>query len=100
MNSASSKSTLSNSSVIIAAKEPIASEMPNEVAILNPKTGMYFGLDHVGARIWELIQEPKAMEDIRDAILSEYEVGFVRCEQDLYELIRQLSSKGLIEVRD
>jgi hypothetical protein len=94
------KSTISTSSTIIAEKDPVTSEMANEVAILNPKSGMYFGLDTVGARIWELIKEPMTVEDIRNIILDEYEVDVDRCEQDLFILFSEMSNNGLIEVRD
>ena len=100
MTSMPQNSDISISSIIIAEKDPVTSEMADEVAILDPKSGMYFGLDHVGARIWELIQEPIAVKDIRNTILSEYDVDVERCERDLFVLFREMSSKGLIEVRD
>ena len=94
------KSTISISSTIIAGKDPVTSEMANEVAILNPKSGMYFGLDMVGARIWELIKEPMTVKDIRNIILDEYEVDVDRCEKDLFILFSEMSNNGLIEVKD
>jgi hypothetical protein len=100
MTSMPQNSDISISSIIIAEKDPVTSEMADEVAILEPKSGMYFGLDHVGARIWELIQEPIAVKDIRNTILSEYDVDVERCERDLFVLFREMSNKGLIEVRD
>jgi len=100
MRTVSQQSTISVSTIIMAKTDPVTSEMSNEVAILDPKSGMYFGLDHVGARIWQLIQEPKSVKDIRDAILEEYDVEFDRCEQDLFGLFRAMSANGLIEVRN
>jgi Coenzyme PQQ synthesis protein D (PqqD) len=100
MRTVSQQSNISISTIIMAGKDPVASEMANEVAILDPKSGMYFGLDHVGARIWELIQEPKSVKDIRDTILEEYDVEVDRCELDLFGLFRVMSVNGLIEVRD
>ena len=100
MRATAQKSSISISSIIMAEKDPVTSEMANEVAILNPKSGMYFGLDMVGARIWELIQEPMTVKDIRNKILDEYEVDVDRCEQDLFVLFREMSNNGLIEVRD
>jgi Coenzyme PQQ synthesis protein D (PqqD) len=45
-------------STVVAAAEQVSSEIGEEVAILDLKAGTYYGLDAVGARIWELIQEP------------------------------------------
>jgi len=46
------------------------------------------------------MREPTRVADIRDAIASEYEVELERCERDVLDLLRQLATEGLIEVRD
>jgi hypothetical protein len=67
------------------------------MAILNPKTGIYFALDPVGARVWGLISESRCMREIRDTLLDEYEVKSERLEKDLLGLLSELQNKGLIE---
>ena len=67
--------------------------------ILNLDSGMYFGLNAVGARIWNLIQEPRTVRDIRDLLLEEYEVDRERCENDLLALLDRLAAEGLAEVK-
>jgi hypothetical protein len=57
-------------------------------------------LDAVGARIWELIQDPRTVNEIRDALLEEYDVEMERCERDLLAFLDQLAAETLIEVRD
>lgn len=59
---------------------------------------MYYGLDPVGARIWEVIQQPKPVYEVRDLILEEYDVELDVCERDLLSLLHKLSENGLIEV--
>lgn len=85
-------------SIIVAAKEQISSDLGGEAIILNLKTGVYHGLDAVGARIWNLLQEPRTVDDIRDTLLEEYEVEAERCECDLLALLQQLADSELIEV--
>ena len=46
----------------------------DEAAILNLKTGIYYGLDPVGARIWNLIQTPRQLKEILETLLNEYDV--------------------------
>jgi len=99
MNLSSSGHLISPSSVIIAAKEPVSSELDGEVVVLNPKLGKYFGLDNVSARIWELIQEPKTVDNIQNIILSEYDIDADRCEQDIVDLFQDMAKNGLIEVK-
>ena len=91
---------ISTSSVVVAAKDQVSSDLGEEVVILNLKKGVYYGLDAVGAQIWNLIQEPKAVNEIRDVLLDEYEVEPEHCERDLLTLLEELTAENLIEVRD
>ena len=90
---------VSGSSTVVAAKDQVSSDLGGEVAILDLKAGVYYGLDAVGARIWSLIQEPRTVNEIRDILLEEYEVEPERCERDLLALLRRLADEGLVEVR-
>jgi hypothetical protein len=94
------KGALSGGAIVVAAKDQISCDLGGEAAILNLESGVYYGLDAIGARIWGLIQVPRTVKDIRDVLLNEYDVEPERCEQDLLELLQQLAAEGLIEVRD
>lgn len=87
-------------STIVVARDQVFSNLDEEVAILGLKKGVYYGLNPVGARIWNLIQEPRTVAEVRDAILEEYEVELDRCERDLLALLENLAAEGLIEVRN
>jgi hypothetical protein len=93
-------SKILGSSVVIAARDQVSCDLAGEAAILDIKSGIYYGLDAVGALIWNLIQEPRTVDEVRDAILQEYDVEPDRCEHDLLALLRELATRGLIEVHD
>jgi hypothetical protein len=57
-------------------------------------------LDAVGARVWSLIQKPRTVGELRDVLVSEYEVEPDLCERDLIELLQGLADEGLVEVSD
>jgi len=94
------KELISGSSTVVVAKEQVSCDLGGEAAILNMKNGVYYGLDPIGARIWNLIQEPKSLNEIRELLLKEYDVEPDRCERDLLVLLQKLASEGLIEVKD
>ncbi len=94
------KRTLSMSTSVVAVKDQVSSDLGGEVAILHLKAGTYYGLDAVGARIWDLIQKPRTVGEVRDVLVSEYEVAPDRCESDLIALLQRLADEGLVEVRD
>jgi hypothetical protein len=89
---------LSNESTVVAIKEQVSCDVSGEAVIMSLKDGMYYGLDPVGARIWNLIQAPRAVLDLQKTIQEEYEVEPERCHMDLLELLKQFEDHGLIEV--
>jgi hypothetical protein len=93
------KTTLSTSSTIVAARQQVSCDLSGQAAILNLSSGVYYGLDGVGARVWALIQEPRTVERLRELLTAEYEVDPKRCERDLLSLLTRLRDAGLIEVR-
>jgi hypothetical protein len=90
---------LCGDSVVVASKEQISCPLGEESAILNLKTSIYYGLDGVGTRIWNLIQQPRRIAEVRDLVSQEYEVEASRCQSDLLDLIKQMHAEGLIEIR-
>ena len=100
MDSPGLERTISECSMVVAAKDQVSADLSDEVVMLDLESGVYYGLDAVGARIWSLIQEPRAVGDIRDTLLEEYQVEPNRCERELLALLRELAAEGLIEVQD
>src|SRR5262249_54812164 len=92
--------TVSLDSVVVTAKDQASCRLEDEVAIVQLKSGVYYGLDPVGARIWELIATPRTVRAVRDALLAEYEVDADRCENDLLQLLQTMTDAGLVEVSD
>ena len=91
---------ISESSIITQTKEQVYSQIDGESVILNLKSGEYYGLNSVGARIWELIQEPKAVNEAQNLILAEYEVELEQCQNDLVALLQELAEAKLIDITD
>lgn len=90
--------TMDRETRVTAAKDQVSCDLAGEVAILNIKSGIYYGLDEVGSSVWDLIQQTKTVAEVRDALLQEYDVDAETCERDLIALLRELSSKELIEI--
>lgn len=87
-------------SFVTLSQEQISCDLSGEAAILDLKSGVYFGLNEMGAFIWNNIQGSTRVSKLRDRILEEYEVEPARCERHLFQLLNQLAARGLIEIRD
>lgn len=91
--------TITKQSIVSASKAQVSSELSGEAIILDMKSGVYYGLNEVGASIWNLIQQPKTLAEIQDFILAEYEVEPEQCDRDILVLLEDLAAKGLVEVK-
>ncbi|MGH9686893.1 MAG: PqqD family protein [Candidatus Acidiferrales bacterium] len=90
---------LSVISIIGATPDHVACSLGDEAAILNLKNTTYYGLNPVGTRVWNLVQQSRSVSEIRDALVEEYDVQAEQCERDLLDLLENMREQGLIEVR-
>ena len=85
---------------IVASTDQISGDLSGEVVVLNLKNGTYYGLEDVGNRVWELLQQPTTLRKVQTAIVDEYDVESDVACQDVHELVNSLVTEGLVEVRD
>ncbi|OAI49627.1 thymidylate synthase [Planctomycetaceae bacterium SCGC AG-212-F19] len=90
---------IGESTIVVAAKEQISANLDGEVVLLNLATGTYHGLNGVGSRIWQMVQDPRTVSDVRDALVAEYDVESAQCQADLLALLNELEVRGLIEIK-
>jgi len=88
----------SSNQIVTAAPEQLSSRLGAETVILNMRSGVYYGLNPVGARVWELAQNGSSIAGIRQRVLSEFDVVEQVAEQDLSELLAEMHSEGLIQI--
>ncbi len=85
---------------VAAAKDQVSCALHGDTVILHLGSGTYYGLNAVGTAIWNLIQEPRTIEDIHHRLLQQYEANADECERDLLNLLDELEKARLIEIRD
>ncbi|MER8660976.1 PqqD family protein [Mesorhizobium sp. M0761] len=83
-----------------ASKDAVACEFGNGLALLDMRSNIYYSLNSVGAYIWELIQEPRPISEIRSAVLDRYNVDPERCKADVDGLLKGLADAGLARLHD
>ena len=80
------------------SKDVLAQELHDETVLLDLDSENYFGLDSVGTRIWQLLNEGQDKSDMVDTLLGEYEVEREVLEKDISELLGRLNEAGLIKI--
>ena len=87
------------SSIVSLSRDQASADVSDEVVVVNMTSGRYYGLDPVGARVWDLLRTARRVAEIRDALVEDYEVDPVVCGKDLVALLEQLAGEGLVEVK-
>ncbi len=73
-------------------------DLEGEIVILNLTSGVYFSVDGVGTRIWMLMSERVATEEIVRKLISEFDVEETQLRNDMESLFREFASQGLIAI--
>ena len=100
MTARRARHTIKATSVVVAAKNQVSSDLAGEAIVHSLQTGRYYGLDPVGAHIWGLLGTPTPVADIRDCIVRRFDVEPDRCERDVLTFVQGLADHELIEISD
>jgi hypothetical protein len=88
---------LCSDSVVRVADCEVSSRFGDEVAILELDRSVYYGLNYTGAFLWNLMQKPVRVNEMRAALVEEFDVDPETAEQDLLSVLADLRDAGLIE---
>ena len=78
--------------------DQLSTQLGDEIVILGLKDSVYYGLTNVGTRIWQLLQTPRAIDDLIDTIVGEYAVTRDAARTDITTLLTDLHGRGLIAI--
>ena len=82
---------------ITISDQALSQEVNGETVILDLKSESYFGLDEVGTRIWQLLQEHGDVQKTFEIMLEEFDVDAEQLEMDINELLEKLVASGLLK---
>ena len=71
-------------------------ELEGECVILNLDTESYFGLDHVGTRMWLTLTRTDSIDAALEELQQEFDVEPSRLREDLENLLSDLLEQGLL----
>ena len=94
----SSRVTLTSDSRITLSRNQTSCDLAGEMAIVNFDNGVYYGLDPMGARIWNLLREPSTIEELCDTLAAQYDVERATLESDVRAFVGELAEHGLVEM--
>jgi hypothetical protein len=91
-------SCLASSHVMLSHSENhVVVDVDSETAVLlHASTAIYYELNHVARRIWELAEPPISIDALCDSLAREYKIDRKRCASDLQPFLAQLEDAGIL----
>ena len=86
------------SSRVKISEDALSQELSGETVLLELSRGVYYGLDDVGTRIWQLLGEGRSLAETLAALVAEYDVTAEQGAEDLLALVRELEEHRLIAI--
>jgi hypothetical protein len=81
-------------------KDVLVRFVAKETVLLNLDTEIYYGLDDIGTRIWQVVTAAASIEKAYEELLSEFDVEPDLLRRHLSKLVDRLADLGLLRVRD
>lgn len=88
--------TLLDETRLVPSDDVLMRALEGEAVLLDLASGTYFGLNDVGARVWELLEGGATVADLRRALHDEFEVEEAVLREDLAALLADLERRGLV----
>jgi len=89
---------ISMSSEVVLNDSVLTTLIDDELGMMSIKRGLYYTLNPVGKRIWEILERQMKVSEVVDTLRVEYDVELLVCEKDVLELLVLLEQNELITV--
>ena len=74
----------------------LAARVGDELVMMSAAKGNYVGLSEVGARVWELIEAPRSLDDVCAQLQDEYDVTPQMCRDEVATFLMELMKHGAV----
>lgn len=89
---------VTESTTVVATDDQLSTTVDGEAVLLQLESGRYYGFNEVASRIWELVQKPRTMSEIRAEILDTYDVSPEQCTRDVRSVLSEMAAADLVEI--
>jgi hypothetical protein len=89
--------SITEDSVVCWSSVPVATEVNNEVVLMNIERDRCYGLGATGSDIWRRMREPIRVADLARLLREEYDAGPGEIEADVLRTLNEFAAEGLID---
>ena len=85
-------------SVVSWSETPVATEVDQEVVLMNVGRGRCYGLGETGTSVWRRLGSPIRVDDLCRELMLEYQADPEVLARDVITLLEHLQEEGLVKV--
>ncbi len=89
---------LSPEDTIAWSGKQLASEIGDEVVLLNIELGRYYSLDDIGSNIWRSLEQPIKVDALCQSLAAKYSADPATVSADVLVLLNKLLEQELIAI--
>lgn len=76
-----------------------AAPLNGETVLMSTEGNRYFSLNSLGSDIWALLDQPRTLADLVDAIRADHDVEEDQARQDVMEFLEALQARNLVSAQ-
>jgi hypothetical protein len=78
----------------------LSANVAGEVVMMSARTGRHIGLNKVGARIWDILDRPRTLDEICGILVQRFDVAPDVCRTEVESFLGELQQHGAITIED
>jgi hypothetical protein len=90
---------LTPDSIVVAAEHQVSCQVEDEAALLNLQTGVYYGLDPMGAYLWAQMKKPVSVRALLELMRHDFAANADVVDKDVRDFLAEMLAAGLIELK-
>lgn len=76
----------------------MTTSVDGELIGMSVERGACYGFNSVGTRIWELLAEPRTLDNLCRELASDYDIDPEQCRRDVLPYLQSLHDEGLLSL--
>jgi len=78
------------------SEDYVFNEVDGELVMMNIETGAYASLNETGKSIWNLLEEPKSLDEILPSLVEEYDIDETTAKNEVEPFLAKLVEQNIL----
>jgi hypothetical protein len=75
----------------------LSSKIDRDIVLFHEASSSYYTLNNVGTRVWELLNSPKTIDEILEALIAQYEIDEETSRREVLPFLQNLIARKLVQ---